>query len=114
MVDWTPQQVAQALQAGEIILVDVREPAEYEAVRIPGALLLPLSSFDPTALPTGQGRKVVLHCKAGGRSAKALEVCGVAGVDVDTHMAGGMGGWVEAGLPYLRMDPATGGLVREN
>ena len=113
MENWTPQQTEAALKNGEIILVDVREPDEYQAERIPGALLLPLSTFDPSALPVGQGRKVVLHCKAGGRSARALEACAAAGVEVTAHVAGGMGGWKDAGLAYLRLDGATGQMVRE-
>jgi rhodanese-related sulfurtransferase len=111
--NWTPQQTAEALDAGEIILVDVREAAEYHEARIPGALLLPLSTFDPAALPTGQGRKVVLHCKAGGRSATAIEHCQALGIDVDAHVAGGIGDWIAAGLPYFRLDLATGQMVRE-
>ncbi|MCP2679789.1 rhodanese-like domain-containing protein [Maricaulaceae bacterium NA33B04] len=112
MQNWTPQQTAEALDAGEIILVDVREAGEYHEARIPGALLLPLSTFDPAALPVGQGRKVVLHCKAGGRSAKAIEACQAAGVDVDTHMMGGIGEWIAAGLPYFQFDPASGQMKR--
>lgn len=114
MEDWTPQQVATALDAGEIILVDVREPHEYENERIAKALLLPLSTFDPAALPTGQGRQVVLHCAAGGRSGKALAACQTAGSDVAAHMAGGFGAWKEAGLAYLRIDPQTGKMTPAN
>lgn len=113
MQNWTPQQVDAALKAGEILLVDVREPHEYESERIPGALLLPLSTFDPAALPTGQGRKVVLSCAAGGRSARAVEACQHAGADVDAHLAGGIGAWKDAGLAYFRIDPATGRMVLE-
>ena len=111
MENWSPEQVDAALKAGEIILVDVREPGEYENERIPGALLLPLSTFDPAALPTGQGRKVVLHCAAGGRSGKALQACAAAGADVTAHMAGGMGAWKAAGLGYYRIEPSTGQMV---
>ena len=112
MENWTPEQTAQALERREIILVDVREPNEYDNERIPGALLAPLSTFEPTALPTGQGRRVVLHCAAGGRSARALEACAAAGVEVTAHVAGGIGAWKDAGLAYLRIDPATGRMVR--
>lgn len=108
MENWTPEQVAEALEKGEIILVDVREPAEYEQERIRGALLYPLSTFDPSGLPVGQGRKVVLHCKVGGRSAQAVNACMGAGLDVTAHMDGGMGAWKAAGLSYFRIDPATG------
>ncbi len=108
MENWTVQQTAEALEKGEIILVDVREAGEYHEARIPGALLMPLSTFDPAAMPTGHGRKVVLHCKAGGRSARAIEACQADGVDVDAHLAGGITEWIEAGLPHWRIDPATG------
>jgi rhodanese-related sulfurtransferase len=108
--NWTVQQTADALAAGEIILVDVREPDEYHAERIRGALLYPLSSFDPAGLPVGQGRKVVLHCKAGGRSAQAVQACMAAGLDVTAHMAGGMLGWKAEGMAYFRFNPAKGGL----
>ena len=49
--DFTPARLRQGLEAGEIVLVDVREPGEYAAERIHGALLFPLSTFDPAALP---------------------------------------------------------------
>ncbi|WP_375549185.1 rhodanese-like domain-containing protein [Oceanicaulis alexandrii] len=111
MENWSPEQVEKALKAGEIILVDVREPGEYENERIPGALLLPLSTFDPAALPTGQGRKVVLHCAAGGRSGKALQACAAAGSEVITHMEGGMGAWKASGLAYYQIEPSTGQMV---
>lgn len=108
MENWTAQQTAEALEKGEIILVDVREAGEYHEARIPGALLMPLSTFDPTALPTGHGRKVVLHCKSGGRSGRAIEACQAADVDVDAHIGGGITEWIEEGLPHWRIDPATG------
>ena len=108
MENWTPQEVADALEKGEIILVDVREPYEYEAERIRGALLYPLSTFDPAGLPLGQGKPVVLSCKAGGRSAQAVNACMGAGLDVKAHLASGMEGWKAAGLSYFRTDPQTG------
>ena len=108
MENWTPQQVADALNAGEIVLIDVREPDEYHAERIRGALLYPLSTFDPAGLPLGQGKKVVLSCKAGGRSAQAVNACANAGLDVTAHLASGMEGWKAAGLSYFRFNPASG------
>ena len=103
MENWTAQQTADALKAGEIILIDVREAGEFYQERIPGALLMPLSTFDVSALPVGQGRKVVLHCKAGGRSARGVEACQAAGVDVDAHLEGGMEAWKEAGLSRIEL-----------
>ncbi|HWA80427.1 MAG TPA: rhodanese-like domain-containing protein, partial [Acetobacteraceae bacterium] len=80
--DLGPQAVHDRLIRHEITLVDVREPAEYAAERIPGALLFPLSSFDPAALPVAGGRPVVLHCGSGKRSATALAACAAAGIPV--------------------------------
>lgn len=110
MENWSVQETADALARGEIILVDVREPNEFHAERIRGALLYPLSTFDPAGLPVGQGKKVVLHCKAGGRSARALEACMGAGLDITAHMAGGMEGWKAAGQTYFRFNPASGAM----
>lgn len=108
MENWTPEQVAEAMEKDEIILVDVREPEEYQAERIRGALLYPLSTFDPAGLPLGQGKKVVLSCKSGGRTMQAVSACMNAGIDVTAHLASGIEGWKAAGLSYFRYDPATG------
>ncbi len=105
--EMTPAAVAEALETHEIVLIDVREPHEYGAERIHGALLFPLSAFDPAALPA-DGRRVVFHCGSGIRSAKAIHRCLVAEVPVDTHMAGGIQAWKRAGLPVVRLSPATG------
>ncbi len=110
MENWTVQDTADALEKGEIILIDVREPEEFHAERIRGALLYPLSTFDPAGLPLGQGKKVVLSCKSGGRSARAVEACMGAGLDVTAHMAGGMEGWKAEGLSYFRYNPARGAM----
>lgn len=95
-----PGQLHDMVAAGEAIVVDVREPGEFAAGHVPGAINLPLSRFDPAQLPVGKGKKVVLNCAAGMRSAKALRMCGE--VPVDTHLAGGMGMWVRCGLPVER------------
>ncbi len=104
----SPKLVHDRLLRHEIVLVDVREPQEYAAERIPGALLFPLSTFDPASLPFSDGRPVVLHCGSGKRSAAALAACATAGVPVRQHMQGGIGAWKAAGLPTVELDPATG------
>lgn len=107
-----PQTVARWLSEKSILLVDVREPGEYAAERIPGALLYPMSSFDPAALPDSGARKVVFLCGSGMRSARAVAACEAAGVAIDSHLQGGLQAWKAAGLPLLRADPATGQLHR--
>lgn len=103
----SPAEVKAKLEAGEAILIDVREPKEYGTERIPGALNFPLSTFDPKALPAG-GKQVILHCGIGKRSAMAAQKCFEAGMAEATHMAGGLKAWKEAGLPLIVTDPATG------
>lgn len=107
----SPAKAAEALKKGEAILIDVREPAEFAAERIHGALLHPLSTFDPRALPIDTTREVILHCGSAKRSGDALALCAKAGVPITRHMASGMMGWKSAGLPTVSVDPATGRIV---
>ena len=105
---FTPEEVHALLEAGTILLVDVREPAEYAVERIPGALLFPLSTFDTHKLPPDESRRVVFHCGSGKRSATACEHRLAAGAPRAAHMAGGIGGWKAAGLRVIRIDSASG------
>ena len=99
--DWSPAEVDQGLKDAKIILVDVRELEEFQSQRIAGAIHHPLSSFEPKALPAPNGKTIVLHCGSGMRSAKAVEQCKKAGLDIDSHLAGGINAWKGAGLPTL-------------
>ena len=80
----------------DFLLVDVREPNEYEIVAIPGAVLIPKGRFlDGSALAElPHDRRVVLHCKVGGRSAEALAVVKGAGFADAVHLGGGILAWV--------------------
>lgn len=110
VTDATPDQVHDWLQSGEILLVDVREVHEYAAERIHGALLYPLSTFDPKALPM-EGRRLVLQCGSGKRSLMAAHKLQAAGFGHLTHLAGGIQAWKAAGLPIIRIDLQTGRVV---
>jgi rhodanese-related sulfurtransferase len=85
------------LEQGACVLVDVREPHEFAAGRPHGASNMPLSRFDPAALPTH--KPVVLICQAGGRSARALAAARAAGRSDVVHYPGGFGGWRSLGGP---------------
>ncbi len=80
----------------DFVLVDVREPNEYEINKIPGSVLIPKGeilggkAFD--RLP--QDKQVVLHCKSGVRSAEALAVLKGAGYADSVHVGGGVVAWV--------------------
>jgi rhodanese-related sulfurtransferase len=97
----SPVDVDQLLRDGKILLIDVREPPEYAVERIKGALLFPLSSFDPAALPAAGDGEVVFHCGSGKRSAMAVARCLDRGFDHPAHMVGGIQGWKAAGLPTI-------------
>jgi rhodanese-related sulfurtransferase len=99
--DLTPAQVKAAFDAQEILLIDVREPAEFAEERIAGAKNIPLSSFDPTALPDAGGKTIVLQCAGGKRSAMAVGKCRQANQAIETHLAGGLMAWKAAGLPTV-------------
>ena len=97
--DLTPQQVAEGLKEGHIVLVDVREPNETAVERFPGAVLVPLSSFDPATIPAPPGSEVVFACRSGRRSVTASLAAQEQGFDYNSHMAGGILAWRAAGLP---------------
>jgi rhodanese-related sulfurtransferase len=97
--DLSVEEVARGMQEGRILLVDVREPNETAIERYPDAVIVPLSAFDPAAIPDPQGRDVVFACRSGRRSVTAAQAAQAAGFKYDAHLAGGILAWKEAGLP---------------
>jgi rhodanese-related sulfurtransferase len=95
----TPDQVAAGLKAGRMLLVDVREPNETAVERYPDAAIVPLSAFDPGAIPDPQGKQVVFACRSGRRSVTASLAAQDAGYPYKSHLAGGIIAWKAAGLP---------------
>src|SRR5919198_5479556 len=90
------------LEQGEALLIDVREPPEYAAEHIPEAQLLPLSTFDPARVPQEAGKKVVLHCVMGMRSAQAGQKLLDAGFTTVYNFRGGVQAWKDAGYATAR------------
>jgi rhodanese-related sulfurtransferase len=97
--DLDPDEVAKGLTDGTILLVDVREPNETDIERYPDAVYMPMSEFDPAALPDPQGKRVVFACRSGNRSVTASLMAQTAGLPYNTHLAGGIKAWKAAGLP---------------
>lgn len=96
------QTLHRKLEAGEAMVVDVREVDEFAGGHIPGAINMPLSSFQASKLPDPQGKALILNCLGGKRSGMALDKCATAQAAVDTHLSGGFGAWQSAGLPVER------------
>lgn len=97
----TIEDLKTGLADGSITLIDVREPNEYGAGHIPGAVLNPLQKFDIKALPEPQaGKRIVLACQAGGRSLTALSLVQSSGrEDIKAHYPGGFSTWAKLGEP---------------
>lgn len=97
--DLTAEEVSKGMADGRYLLVDVREPNEVAVDAYPGAVVVPLSSFDPQDIPDPNGKQVVFACRSGKRSVTASLAAQAAGLPYDKHLAGGMLGWKAAGLP---------------
>jgi rhodanese-related sulfurtransferase len=94
----TPEQTQTALVDDSAQIVDVREPHEWEAGRIDGALHVELNELGASAAKIDTDRPVIFYCLAGSRSAMAAQA--FRGVGVDAYsMAGGMQRWQEEQRP---------------
>ena len=82
--DLAPEDVARGLTEGKHLLVDVREPNETAVERYPGAVVVPLSSFDPADIPDPQGKQVVFACRSGRRSVTASLAAQARGLPYDS------------------------------
>jgi rhodanese-related sulfurtransferase len=101
-VDLDKAAVEAGLADDAIIVVDVREPHEFAMGHIPGSVSMPLSRFDPSALPVDPERQIVFSCAAGVRSLHAIAMARAAGLDLDTHYVGGFKDWLMSGGPVER------------
>lgn len=101
IVDLGVEEVAAGLADGTLLVVDVREPHEQARGMIPGSVSMPLSRFDPAALPAADERRLVFSCAAGVRSRIAIEAARRAGLDVAEHLAPGFMGWAAVGKPIV-------------
>jgi len=98
----TVRDLKRKIDSGErFVLLDVREPFEYEIASIPGSKLIPLGELHSRMSELDSADDIVLHCKMGGRSAKALKLLSEAGFTKLTNVAGGIEAWAE------EIDPAV-------
>jgi rhodanese-related sulfurtransferase len=94
-----PLAARHLLEAGEAVLIDVREPDEHARERIPGARPLPLSRLDQVPPVRTEGRLAILHCRSGSRTAaNATRLAGAVAGEC-AILEGGLAAWKAAGLP---------------
>lgn len=99
----TPAQAGAALAEGAVA-VDVREPEEWEAGHVDGALWIPLGELQARAGELPRDRPLVIVCRTGARSGYAADALVAAGYDA-SNLAGGLFAWTAAALPLV---PAGG------
>jgi sulfur-carrier protein adenylyltransferase/sulfurtransferase len=75
------------------VLLDVREPAEIDVCRLPGSVVIPLGELPARLDELDPASETIIHCKAGGRSAKALQILLDAGFEDVCHVKGGINAW---------------------
>ena len=94
------------------VLLDVREPDEFSAVRVAGALLVPTSVFMTRVADVPADRPVMVMCHIGGRSAAVAGYLIRAGRNDVVNVAGGMDAWERAELPVRHgaLEPGEGTL----
>ena len=98
-VDLTVQQVADIKDHPDVVLIDVREPWEYNEGHIPGVKLIPLGQLTNKLDEIPKDKFVVMTCRSGNRSNQATQFLRSQGFDNVHNMLGGILAWQKAGLP---------------
>jgi molybdopterin/thiamine biosynthesis adenylyltransferase/rhodanese-related sulfurtransferase len=104
-----PFEAAQEIEGGDVVLIDTREPHEYQESHLDGGKLVPpglLADEIVTAAPDKSARTIV-YCRSGNRSYKAAEQMEALGYTDVASMAGGILAWQEQGLPVLAAEGMT-------
>lgn len=102
----TPEEAKEMLDRGDVELVDVREPGEYQAGHIPNAKLIPVNSVFARINEIAADKDVIFVCSVGQRSALACEMAAAAGRTRLFNVEGGTKAWAEKGLPLEQGLPA--------
>ena len=101
VTEMQPNDVRAAIDAGDAILIDVREPFEFHAEHIAGAVSRPLGQLDCDALRSDlNGKRLIFYCRTGRRSHEAMQA--FADAEHASHMAGGLVAWKQAAFPTER------------
>jgi adenylyltransferase/sulfurtransferase len=86
---------AQMDSGKDVFILDVREPNEYQICRIEGSTLIPLGEVAVRSAELDKNRDMVVHCKMGGRSAKAVALLQERGFTRVRNLTGGILAWID-------------------
>ena len=98
----TPQQVNEIRNHPDVVVIDVREPWEYNEGHIPGVKLIPLGTLPDRMNEIPKDKTVILTCRSGNRSGQAFRFLREQGFDNVHNMEGGILAWEKQGLPVER------------
>ncbi len=105
-----PRSAHEEIQAGDAVLIDTREPHEWDQAHLQGARLVPPSSVREqiAELVPERSARVILYCATGNRSARAADVLkNELGYESVASIAGGIQAWTEQGLPVIAPEGLT-------
>ena len=101
-MDITPEELKSRLDQGEkLILIDVREPQEYEICRIEGAQLIPMREFPGRVQELNPEDSIVVFCHSGGRSGQIVFWLAQQGFKKVKNLQGGIDAWAETIDPKM-------------
>lgn len=101
--DIGPEEAKPLIEAGEVELIDVREPYEHDAGRIEGARHVQIPELTAAAQELDPDRPILFYCRTGARSAMATQAFRASGYQA-YNLSGGLVAWVEGGLPIVPDD----------
>jgi molybdopterin/thiamine biosynthesis adenylyltransferase/rhodanese-related sulfurtransferase len=104
-----PFEASEEIERGDVVLVDTREPHEFQEARLEGGKLVPpgLLLEEIESVAPDRGARTILYCRSGNRSAKAAEQMQALGYENVASMAGGILAWQEQGLPVVAAEGMT-------
>jgi molybdopterin/thiamine biosynthesis adenylyltransferase/rhodanese-related sulfurtransferase len=104
-----PFEAAREIEGGDVVLIDTREPHEYQEAHLEGGKLVPpgLLGDEIAAAAPDKSARTILYCRSGSRSYKAAEQLEALGYEDVASMAGGILAWQEQGLPVLATEGMT-------
>lgn len=102
----TVEEAKALLEVGDAVMIDVREQDEWDAARIEGTTLAPLSQMPQAwdALDLPKDKTIIVQCKSGGRSGRVCEYVGPTAKDGQpvVNLTGGIMAWAQAGYPIIQ------------
>src|SRR6476620_8788104 len=104
-----PFEAAEEINGGDVVLIDTREPHEYQEAHLKNAKLVPpgLLADEIAAAAPDKSARTILYCRSGNRSYKAAEQMQALGYEDVASMAGGILAWQEQGLPVAAAEGMT-------